>query len=158
MKIILLSSGLLMVIDDIDYDHLQQWSWSASRSRHTSYAVRTVSLGCHQFVHVEIVQRMGIYDPDLETDHRDGCGLNNQRGNLQMLTHRENIWKSRIPRTNTSGVKGVSFDKSRDKWKAYIKCDGRLVSQKRFDTFEEAVIARAAMEVEYRPGKETVQA
>ena len=101
---------------------------------------------------------MGIYDPGLQTDHIDGCGLNNQRNNLQMLTNRENIWKARLPRTNTSGVKGVSFDKARDKWKAYIRLDGKTMSQKRYDTFEEAVIARAALEVEYHPTKETVQA
>lgn len=145
-----------MVVDDIDYDHMQQWFWSVSPCTNTSYAVRTASPGRHQFAHVEIVQRMGIYDPELQTDHIDGCGLNNQRNNLQMLTNRENAWKSRLPRTNTSGVKGVSFDKSRDKWKAYIKCDGKTVSQKRFDTFEEAVTARLAMEVEYHLAKETV--
>lgn len=147
-----------MVVDDIDYDHMQQWLWSASQCRHTSYAVRTASPGCHQFAHVEIVQRMGIYDAGLQTDHIDGCGLNNQRNNLQMLTNSENIWKARLPRTNTSGVKGVAFDKSRNKWKAYIRLDGKTVSQKRFDTFEEAVIARAALEVKYHPTKETVQA
>lgn len=34
---------------------------------------------------------LGVTDPDLEVDHRDNDGLNNQRGNLRTCTHQENM-------------------------------------------------------------------
>lgn len=40
-----------------------------------------------------IMHRMilGLTDPDIEADHRDNDGLNNQRENLRPCSHRENI-------------------------------------------------------------------
>ena len=39
---------------------------------------------------------------------------------------------------NTSGNKGVHFDKTRNKWKAEIKKDGININLGRFDSIEDA--------------------
>lgn len=50
-----------------------------------------------------------------------------------------------LPRCNSStGMKGVCWDKSRSKWKATIKVDGRRFFLGRFDTQQEAYKARKA--------------
>lgn len=145
MRIIHISKGLLMLVDEVDYDYMSQWLWSANPCRCTTYAVRNLS-GRLLSAHIAVAQQMGIYDPSLEVDHIDGCGLNNTRGNLQMLTHADNGRKQRLSRKNTSGYRGVGWDKSRNKWKAYIRVGGRMVKQSRHGTLEEAIAARAAME------------
>jgi len=44
-----------------------------------------------------------------EIDHIDGDCTNNRIENLQPISHRDNIRKSKIYSTNKSGVKGVSL-------------------------------------------------
>ena len=48
-----------------------------------------------------------------------------------------------------SGFRGVSWDKSRKKWRAYIKLKYKTRFLGRFNTFEEAVEARLAAEEKY---------
>ncbi len=59
-----------------------------------------------------------------EIDHRDGNGLNNQRSNLRFCTHAENMRNRNIQKNNTSGYKGVSWNKNARKWQAVIKYNG----------------------------------
>lgn len=49
---------------------------------------------------------------------------------------------------NTSGYPGVSWDVSRDKWKAQIKVNGKNIHLGRFDTLEEAIDCRKKAENE----------
>lgn len=49
---------------------------------------------------------------------------------------------------NTSGVKGVGYDKVNGKWRAYIRLAGKLHHLGRFDTLEEAAQARRQAEAE----------
>jgi len=50
---------------------------------------------------------------------------------------------------NTSGVRGVSWHKSRGKWQAKIGVDGKLYHLGYFKTIEEATLARQAAAKEY---------
>jgi hypothetical protein len=45
---------------------------------------------------------------------------------------------TRLAINNTSGFKGVCFDKSRNKWKAYLKIDGKRINLGRFSSQQEA--------------------
>jgi hypothetical protein len=44
-------------------------------------------------------------------------------------------------KNNTSGFKGVTWDKSRSKWKAHIHIERKIKNLGRFDSPEEAAIA-----------------
>lgn len=81
-------------------------------------------------------------------DHKDGDGLNNQKGNLRLATHQQNVWNSRVPRVagKTSRFKGVSgcgFT-----WDASISFHGSRTSLGRFSLEEDAARAydKAALE------------
>lgn len=77
--------------------------------------------------------------PQGEIDHIDGNSLNNRVDNLRVVTRSENMMNTSLYKRNSSGVKGVSYDKSRGKWKAQIQKDcGDVRMAKRFDTIEEA--------------------
>lgn len=59
------------------------------------------------------------------------------------------ISKTTLNSNNTSGFRGVSYDKSRNKWRAYIKLQYKTKFLGRFDTFEQAVQARLEAEEKY---------
>ena len=41
-----------------------------------------------------------------------------------------------MPKTNTSGIKSVSWDKNRNKWHVQVISEKKVVFQKRFDDIE----------------------
>lgn len=72
--------------------------------------------------------------------------------------HKENNWKegtglsrltAKTPNNNTSGVKGVAWDKNRGLWIATIGFKSRLIYIGRYETIEEASKARQKAEKIY---------
>ena len=59
------------------------------------------------------------------------------------------ISKTEPSKANTSGVVGVSWDKSRDKWFAEIIVQGKRHFLGRFDTLEDAKVARDEAKKKY---------
>lgn len=53
-------------------------------------------------------------------DHIDGDRTNNKWDNLREVTYSQNAMNSRFRKNNTSGYKGVSFDKRLKRYEAYI--------------------------------------
>ena len=51
--------------------------------------------------------------------------------------------------TNTSGVTGVSWNKRRGKWEAYIQLKGQKIHLGLYDNIEDAAKARARAEEDY---------
>ena len=109
MKQIPLTQGQLAIVDDADYDWLNQWKWRAVRDRKTWYAVRTSSENGRSnrfdvFMHRVI---LGIKDRLQLSDHRDRNGLNNQRLNLRIATCAENSRNRTHKRKTNSGFVGI---------------------------------------------------
>ena len=77
-------------------------------------------------------------------DHINGDKADNRLVNLRFATIKENAQNTNISPRNTSGIKGVSFNKINGKWKAAIKIDGINIHLGNFKTIEEAQQARAA--------------
>lgn len=88
------------------------------------------------------------FEPE-EVDHYDGDPLNNCISNLVPSTRRENMKNTAKQYNNTSGVSGVVWDKSRNKWSARIEADTKLYHLGRYEKFEDAVVARRAAEKKF---------
>ncbi|MGL1886293.1 MAG: AP2 domain-containing protein [Reichenbachiella sp.] len=71
-------------------------------------------------------------------DHIDGDPLNNHPHNLRACDMSTNRCNSKMNSNNTSGIKGVSWDKGYGKWMAAITLNKRRVYLEYFDTLEEA--------------------
>lgn len=82
-------------------------------------------------------------------DHIDRNPLNNRKNNLRIATQSKNMMNTISPSDNTSGVKGVSFNKKRGRWHAYISIDGRRINLGFFENFKEASKARKDAEIKY---------
>ncbi|QQK04793.1 HNH endonuclease [Burkholderia anthina] len=82
--------------------------------------------------------------PDHEIDHRDNDGLNNRWANLRAATRKQNSKNRTMPSNNTSGYKGVNFDKKARKWVAQIGSDGKKIYLGRFEDPKEAHAAYCA--------------
>ena len=76
--------------------------------------------------------------PSHEIDHINMDCRDNRFVNLREATRSENARNAGIRSTNTSGFKGVTWDKSRGKWLAHIKLNGREIHLGRHKTPEEA--------------------
>ena len=74
-------------------------------------------------------------------DHINHNGLDNRRENLRICTNAENNRHRRKPKNNTSGYKGVCWDKSKKKWRARIEKDNKNIHIGYYNILEEAARA-----------------
>lgn len=69
--------------------------------------------------------------------------------NRMYRTNFQVIENGKPPANNTSGHKGIWWDKSRSMWQAYIQVHGKKINLGRFYEKEDAIKARIAAEEEY---------
>ena len=71
-------------------------------------------------------------------DHINCIRSDNRISNLRACTASDNAHNSRIPKNNTSGYKGVSWQEQRKKWQATIGLNNKYIHLGRFDSALEA--------------------
>ena len=97
--------------------------------------------GKHYAVHRVVYFMHTGEEPDF-VDHIDGNTLNNRKDNLRAATNSTNQANAKVRHDNTSGVKGVSWHKAKNKWRATITVDGKAKHLGLFESFEEAKYVR----------------
>lgn len=71
-------------------------------------------------------------------DHIDNNRSNNRIENLRPATNGENSWNQAITSLNTSGFKGVSWDKKAQRWRVQVGNDSKKHWGGYYNTAEEA--------------------
>ena len=84
-----------------------------------------------------------------EIDHINHIPYDNRRENLRIVSVPQNQMNSKISLNNTSGVKGVNFDKNNNKWRSRISVNGKRINLGQFLLFQDAVNARINAEKKY---------
>lgn len=74
-------------------------------------------------------------------DHINGNPADCRRKNLRITTQHRNTYNSRLPKSSTTGYKGVCFDKRNKRYMAHIHPNGKTVFLGYFVKPEEAAIA-----------------
>ena len=87
-KEIPLTQGKVAIVDDTDFDWLNQWKWYVLNKRPRYYAARSVGPRGKQ---TRIYMHRFILDPvsGMEPDHINGNGLDNRRANIVACTRSE---------------------------------------------------------------------
>lgn len=117
-----LSQGLVAVVDDEDYERvIRAGKWSAARGRSTFYARRKARQANGQRTSLRLHNFLTGWPL---VDHINGDGLDNRRANLREATNAQNMRNKGLYRNNSSGFKGVSWQKECRKWQAGIRLDG----------------------------------
>jgi hypothetical protein len=130
-------AGHLSLIDAEDWPWISGFKWSVSSDGGGRMYVSTRIEGKKIYLH-----RMLLKAPDGQrVDHRNGNPLDNRKANLRLATHQQNMFNCGKSSTykgkpTTSSFKGVSWDKSRGRYKAQIMKDrvnhflGRFIDER----------------------------
>lgn len=135
MKEIKLTQGKVALVDDEDFERINQWKWFAAKSGNTFYAKRFGNIRMHRVV-------MGITSKHTQIiDHANGDGLDNRKGNLRICSNRENSANRRSAKNSSSKYLGVCYEKKRGKWVARITANKKVLRIGYFKTEENAATA-----------------
>jgi hypothetical protein len=136
MKKIQLTKGMEALVNDEDFEYLNQWLWCI----HGEYAVRIGPRPKRERIklHKEVAKRMGLIG---QIDHEDRNKLNCQRNNLRRATQSQNMANRDLDSQNSSGLKGVHWHSRVGKWHAQIRLRGNKIHLGYFDSQIEAAKA-----------------
>lgn len=141
MKKIKLTQGTYVLVDEMDFEWLNQWKWHLSCK---GYAVRKPGKSAI-FMH-----RLINNTPEgLQTDHINRNKLDNRRKNLRTLNNQKNHFNMPRQKNNKSGVTGVLWDKERNKWLAQIVINDKAIHLGRYPLIDDAIVARQKAERMY---------
>ena len=128
------------MVDDADFEWLNQFKWCAHRIGNSYYAVAWIPYdGKRKQI---AMHRMILNTPsDMQSDHRNGDGLDNQRCNLRICSSSQNIMNSKKGSRRSSRFKGVYWEKARQKWHVEIQAFGKKHHLGRFEKEKDAAIA-----------------
>jgi hypothetical protein len=141
MKQIPLTKGQIALVDDEDFEYLNQFKWCAVKARDTYYAIRSgydkgrkPQIKMHRFI-------SELADSNILCDHKDGNGLNNQKHNLRVSNKSQNGMNRGPQKNGTSKYKGVSWFAKANKWMAKITINKKQMYIGCFNDIEDAAKA-----------------
>lgn len=138
-KEIPLTRGFVTIVDESDYEWLNQWKWRVATVRQKAYAVRWNE---ERGKILESMHRVITNCPQgLMVDHINGDTLDNRRENLRNCTNSQNLMNKAKKRTSPYKYKGIWWDKWRKRWRTGIKVDGKMKYLGYFKTEIEAALA-----------------
>lgn len=134
MAIIYTKKGDEILVDDEDFEVLNRFKWHILRSGYVATTLPARHGKGSLYMH-----RIVCTPPEgMEVDHINVNKKDNRKSNLRACTHAQNCANRLLDSRNTSGFKGVNWDKSRGKWLARIKHGRKQVNLGRYDSAEEA--------------------
>ena len=132
MKKILLTQGKYALVDDTDFEFLNQWKWYYNKG----YAIRHSSKDNSEKIYMH---RLVNKTPDgLETDHINQDKIDNQRINLRTATRSQNGINKGLQLNNKSCFKGVCWNNYCKKWMVRIRVNNKLRHIGYYDNLEVA--------------------
>jgi hypothetical protein len=129
MKEIVLTQGKVALVDDDDFEWLNQWKWFCNKA---GYAVRNLPKHKSEYMHRAIMKT-----PDgLQTDHVDHNKRNNQKNNLRICNNSQNQANRHYDKSKESGYRGV--EKRGNKYRAHVTVNQNMIHLGHYENPEDA--------------------
>lgn len=131
-------------IEDLDkVDKLNRY-WYKNKSGYVLATYFDVDIFLHRFI-------MGLpnrYDNEtkLIVDHINGDRSDNRKSNMRIITKNQNPINCKTYSNNTSGTKGVCWNKKLGKWNAYLHINGKRFYLGVYENIEDAIKIRKKYE------------
>jgi hypothetical protein len=127
-KEIILTQGKVAIVDDDMYDYLNQWKWFANLQGKKFYARTNIpnkkgkrgSMLMHRLI-------LNMLNSKLQVDHLNHYTLDNRKCNIRICTQSDNLKNRIINKNNSTGYKGVVYNKSNKKFIAKIGVNKNII-------------------------------
>ena len=143
------NKGEEFYVDFEDYELIKGYCWYIdTRDGYVrSHDTQHNSLLLHRLI---MDNHYGPIPDKIVIDHIGGSATknDNRKFNLRLATNAENC-RNCNSYDGPSGVRGVFYNSSTNKWQSYINVDPNAIWLGQYDTFEEAVNVRKEAEVKY---------
>lgn len=138
-RLIPLTQGKFALVDDEDYERLNQFKWYAGKYKYRYYAART-----HKLKTITMAREIMDAPKGLQVDHRNHNTLDNRRKNLRLCTNSQNQHNRAPNKKNPdssvpfSKHKGVSWSSTAKKWVVHIRHNSKKTYLGRYADEKEA--------------------
>jgi len=139
MKEIQLTQGKIALVDDEDFEYLNQWKWKAQKTKSGNWYANRVQYTPDKRIILMHRLILNLSDSKVWCDHKDHNGLNNQKNNLRNCNRSQNTANKRPIKNKTSNFLGVCLYKN--KWRAGLKYQGKAIHLGDFEKEQDAALA-----------------
>jgi hypothetical protein len=129
-KEIQLTQGKVAIVDDEDFEYLNQWKWCLrGTGRGKFYAIRGFrkSKKNNKTGSVRMHRQIMKVEKGFVVDHIDGNTLNNKKNNFRICTQSDNCKNQKMSIKNKCGYKGVSQQKNTNKFISQISLNNNKI-------------------------------
>ena len=127
------------LIDDEDFDTISRFSWAKTSHGYAKAKINGADVYLHRL--------LTSAPKGMDVDHANSNKLDNQRKNLRVCTHSQNLSNGKFRSNNTSGYKGVS-EKAKG-WTAALWHNGKKIYGGYLINKEEAIKRYAELSRQY---------
>ena len=130
-----------------DYDKIKNYCWSYNSNGYLCTCVKGKHISLHRLI-------MNVQDSKILVDHiihdkKPNHQYDNRKQNLRLVSPQQNAMNSFCPKNNTSGYKGVYYDKKHQAWVAQITINRKTLHLGSFQLKDEAIQARQEAAKQY---------
>ena len=137
MKIVKLTNGKDCLVDDEDFEELNSFTWyegtGGYAKRHKRINGKLTTIIMHRFISKCPENKI--------IDHINQNTLDNRKSNLRIADKSKNSMNRGKQKNNSSGYKGVYYDKRHNHYDSYITCNKKRTYLGSFKTAIEAAKA-----------------
>ena len=149
MKRVPVSKVWFAKIDNEDFELVNSFKWYIQKAKISNTTYARIDYVIKGVITVTFMHRLilGLTDTKILVDHIDHNGLNNQKNNLRIVNHSQNMANRRSRENSSSKYLGVSIFRRHYKnnnytyWQALIQKDKKLIRLGLFKNEVDAAIA-----------------
>lgn len=136
------------VIDEEDAAEISRHTWYLDNQGYARRGIKENGRRSAVLMHRQI---LNLTESQMQADHLDRDRLNNRRSNLRAVTHEQNRQNLGSYRRSTSQYRGVSWDRTHQKWHARVKENGKDRHLGYFDVERDAANTAALWRTKIMP-------